>query len=60
MTKKDKKNIARVCGKDFGFYDIPPAMRKDDIEIQELMIPICQGRDSYTVAAEGNAERLAK
>lgn len=60
MTEEQKKNIERVCGKDFGFYDIPPAMRANDIEIRELMIPICQGRDNYASAAAGNAERIAK
>ena len=30
MTKSEEKEIIRVCGKDYDYWDIPPAIRKRD------------------------------
>ena len=28
MTPEERKQIIRVCGKDYGYWDVPPAIRK--------------------------------
>ena len=35
MTKEEEKEIIRVCGKDYGYWDIPAYIRKRDFEKEQ-------------------------
>ena len=35
MTKIEEKEIIRVCGKDYGYWDIPAYIRKRDFEKEQ-------------------------
>jgi hypothetical protein len=61
MTAAEEREIIRVCGPDYWYYDIPPAIRKrDKIKVIEIPIPIVQGRDSYASAAADYPERITR
>lgn len=41
MTKSEEKQIIRVCGKDYTYWDIPPAIRKrEDLSAPEILKPM--------------------
>lgn len=60
MTAEEEREVIRVCGPDYEESDIPPVLRRNDIEVRESVIPICQPRDNYTVAAVDHQEKLSE
>ena len=61
MTVAEEREIVRVCGQDYCYYDIPPAIRKrDKMKIVEIPIPIIQTRDNYASAAADYLEGRGK
>jgi hypothetical protein len=40
MTAEDEREIVRVCGAEYDFYDIPPAIRNRENGIITCEIPI--------------------
>ena len=37
MTETEEKEIIRVCGKDYGYWDIPAYIRKQDFEKEQKL-----------------------
>jgi len=40
MTKEEEKEIIRVCGSDYDYWDIPPAIRKRDEEKARALVQL--------------------
>jgi hypothetical protein len=42
MTEEEKKEIIRVCGKDYNYWDIPAYIRKRDFEREQKLVDLME------------------